>query len=120
VTPPKSGPSRRERVDQGLERLAAAVLIQALEDLTRGPRRYRQDALDWLLGKTSGGFSFELCCDLLGRDPKDVLYRVQRFFVRSERGFPALRRPRPASPGDPAPHSGPTPAYGEPPACFYA
>ena len=67
-------------VDPALQRLAGAVLIQALEDLTRGPKRSREDALNWILGRTTEGFNFGLCCDLLGREPNDVLQRVQRFF----------------------------------------
>jgi len=67
-------------LDPALQRLAGAVLIQALEDLTRGPKRSREDALNWILSRTTDGFNFELCCDLLGRRPNDVLQRVQRFF----------------------------------------
>ena len=71
---------RDDVLDPALQRLAGAVLIQALEDLTRGPKRSREDALNWFLGRTTDGFNFELCCDLLGRKPNDVLQRVQRFF----------------------------------------
>ena len=65
--------------DRGHQRLAGAVLIQALQDASSGPRRSRDEALDWLFGRTSGKFSFEFCCSLLGRDCKDVLHRLQRF-----------------------------------------
>ena len=76
----KTFSARQEPLDPALQRLAGAVLIQALEDLTRGPKRSREEALDWILGRTKDGFSFELCCNLLGRQPDDVLQRVQRFF----------------------------------------
>ena len=69
-----------QAADPASQRLAGAVLIQALEDLTRGPKRSREDALSWILGRTKEGFNFDLCCDLLGREPTDVLQRVQRFF----------------------------------------
>ena len=72
--------ARQEPLDPSLQRLAGAVLIQALEDLTRGPKRSREEALQWILGHTKDGFNFELCCNLLGREPNDVLRRVQRFF----------------------------------------
>ena len=65
--------------DRALQRLAGAVLIQALQDASSGPRRTRDEALDWLFGRTNGKFSFEFCCSLLGRDSRDVLHRLQRF-----------------------------------------
>ena len=71
---------KNDAPDLSLQRLAGAVFIQALEDLTRGSKRSREDALDWILGRTTDGFNFKLCCDLLGRQPTDVLQRVQRFF----------------------------------------
>ena len=80
MIPPRLSASKTSNLDPSLQRLAGAVLIQALEDLTRGPRRAREEALDWIMGKTVEGFSFDLCCSLLGRDPEDVLQRVQRFF----------------------------------------
>ncbi len=76
----KTMSARQEPLDPSLQRLAGAVLIQALEDLTRGPKRSREEALHWILGRTKDGFNFELCCNLLGREPDDVLQRVQRFF----------------------------------------
>ena len=65
--------------DRALQRLAGAVLIQALQDASSGPRRTRDEAIDWLFGRTTGKFSFEFCCSLLGRDSRDVLHRLQRF-----------------------------------------
>ena len=72
--------SRSDAPDPALRRLAAAVLIQALRDLTRGPKRRREEARSWMLGKTTGSLSFDLCCTLLGREPDDVLQRVQSYF----------------------------------------
>ena len=80
MIPPRLSASQTSNLDPSLQRLAGAVLIQALDDLTRGPRRSREEALDWIMGKTADGFSFELCCNLLGRNSEDVLHRVQRFF----------------------------------------
>ena len=80
MRPPRLSASKTSNLDPSLQRLAGAVLIQALEDLTRGPRRSREEALDWIMGKTVDGFSVALCCNLLGRDSADVLQRVQRFF----------------------------------------
>jgi hypothetical protein len=74
VSAEKSAP-----VDRALQRLAGAVLIQALQDASSGPRRAREDALDWIYGRARGKFSFEFCCSLLGRDPADVRMRLQRF-----------------------------------------
>ena len=64
-------------VERGLQRLAGAVLIQALQDASSGPRRFREEALEWINGKTTSGMTFEFCCSLLGRDPKDVKQRLQ-------------------------------------------
>lgn len=66
-------------MDRALQRLAGAVLIQALQDASSGPRRSREDALDWIYGRARGKFSFEFCCSLLSRDPDDVRRRLQRF-----------------------------------------
>ena len=65
--------------DRALQRLAGAVLIQALQDASSGPRRSRDEALDWLFGRTNGKFSFEFCCSLLGCDSRDVSHRLRRF-----------------------------------------
>ena len=62
--------------DRSLKRLAGAVLIQALEDASNGPRRIRKEALEWIHGRTSSGFTFEFCCSLLGRSPDDVRQRL--------------------------------------------
>ena len=96
MTPPRLSASKTSNLDPALQRLAGAVLIQALEDLTRGPQRSREEAMDWMMGKTVEGFSFELCCNLLGRDSEDVLHRVQRFFFMpngSSAAFSSSSRP---------------------------
>jgi hypothetical protein len=71
---PKDSP-----VNRGLQRLAGAVLIQALQDASSGPRRAKEEAIEWLHGRSSSKFSFQFCCSLLGRDPNDVLLRLRRF-----------------------------------------
>ena len=65
-------------VDRALQRLAGAVLIQALQDASSGPRRYREEALDWITGKSDAEFSFDFCCALLGRSPDDVRLRLRK------------------------------------------
>jgi hypothetical protein len=64
--------------DRSLQRLAGAVLIQALEDASHGPRSCREEALAWLQGRTSSGFTFDFCCTLLDRSPQDVRLRLMR------------------------------------------
>jgi hypothetical protein len=66
-------------IDRGLQRLAGAVLIQALQDASSGPKRSRDEAIDWIFGRTMGKLSFEFCCSLLGRDSNDVIRRLRRF-----------------------------------------
>jgi hypothetical protein len=82
-------PSGREAsTDRPLQRLAGAVLIQALDDACRGPRRYREQALAWFDGGEGGGFTFEFCCSLLDREPDDVRQRLERrnIIPRQRRG----------------------------------
>jgi hypothetical protein len=63
--------------DRPLQRLAGAIMIQALQDASNGPRRHREEALDWIQGRTKSGFTFEFCCSLLGRNPNDVRERLK-------------------------------------------
>lgn len=73
--------------DRGLQRLAGAVLIQALQDASTGTVRCRREALDWIFDRSQTDFSFEFCCSLLGRDPKDVRTRIEEFsFVPRTQG----------------------------------
>ena len=78
-----------------MERLASAVLLQALGDVCGGTMRERRDAMEWispfifrsvnwgkgdrqqLIGKGDvGQFTFELCCRLIDRHPGTVRKRV--------------------------------------------
>ena len=84
---PAPTPSRSDfEAERSLQRLAGAVLIQALQDAGSGPRRHREEALEWIQGKTTGGFSFDFCCALLGRSPDDVRQRLMKknFIPRPE------------------------------------
>lgn len=74
-------------VDRGLQRLAGAVLIQALDDLSRGPRRAREQAREWIFEGSLGDFSFDLCCSLLGRSPEDVRRRLRRYHILPPAGI---------------------------------
>jgi hypothetical protein len=66
------------QADRALKRLAGAVLIQALQDASSGPRRFREEALEWINGKETDGLSFDLCCSLLNRSPDDVRSRLMK------------------------------------------
>jgi len=68
-------------IDRGLQRLAGAVLIQALQDAGSGPRRCRDESIEWIQGKTEGNFSFDFCCALLGRSTDDVRERLQKYHL---------------------------------------
>lgn len=75
---PSSLSSRNDtQADRPLQRLAGAIMIQALQDASNGPRRYREEALDWIQGRAKAGISFEFCCSLLNRDPEDVRDRLK-------------------------------------------
>ena len=79
LIPPTSTNRDGGTADRALKRLAGAVLIQALQDASSGPRRFREEALDWISGKAGAGFSFDFCCALLGRAPDDVRWRLMKF-----------------------------------------
>ena len=74
-------------VDRGLQRLAGAVLIQALDDLSRGPRKAREQAREWIFDGAIGDFSFDLCCSLLGRTPEDVRWRLRKYHILPTAGL---------------------------------
>jgi len=74
-------------VDRGLQRLAGAVLIQALDDLSRGPRKAREQAREWIFDGALGDFSFDLCCSLLGRTPDDVRRRLRKYHIYPPAGM---------------------------------
>ena len=78
-TPPvvDSDSAPKTQANRALQRLAGAVLIQAIQDASSGPFRIREEALRWIDGETDAGMTFNLCCSLLGRDPDDVRQRLR-------------------------------------------
>ena len=65
-------------IDRSLRHLAAAVLLQAAQDLFRGtPRAYR-DAVDWIREGNRGAVTFEMCCRYLDRDLDTIRRRLLR------------------------------------------
>jgi len=70
-------PSERVR---GVQRLAGAVLVQAIDDLRSGSGKRRTDSLRWLRDPSEEQFSFVFCCRVLGRDAGEV----RRFLERRE------------------------------------
>ena len=60
----------------GIQRLAAAVLLQAITDLQRGTAANRREAAEWFEKKSMGSFTFQSCCEILDRDPEDVRQRL--------------------------------------------
>jgi hypothetical protein len=65
-------PKLTSRDDNGLRKLAGAVLLQAIEDLNEGDAETRTETWRWLSGQNEAGLSFALCCKLLGRPADDV------------------------------------------------
>ena len=63
---------------RGVQRLAGAILVQAIEDIRCGSGRRREDAIRWMADSSEEQFSFVSCCKLLNRDPEEV----RRFLVR--------------------------------------
>ena len=63
-------------LNRGVRRLAAAVLIHALEDLVRGSKPCRRGAFSWFTESDTDGMSFEFCCTVLGRDANTLRDRL--------------------------------------------
>ena len=57
---------------RGLQRLAGAILLQAIEDIRTRGGRTGEDALRWLSDECDEHLSFVFCCRLLNRDPNEV------------------------------------------------
>ncbi len=78
----KEGTELSEKIQwkelRGIERLAGAVLVQAIEDVHRGPTGAREDAIRWIADCRADQFSFEHCCRIVGRNPDKVRHRVLR------------------------------------------
>ena len=73
--------------DQGVHRLATAMLLQAVQDCMSVSNGRRNGALRWINGKDQGGFSFPFVCRVVNRDPDEV----RRFCLRkaTQRHVPA-------------------------------
>jgi hypothetical protein len=62
-----------------LRRLAGAVLVQAIADISRaGPGSGRADALRWIADPGDEHLSFVSCCRLLDRNPEEVRRSLRR------------------------------------------
>ena len=75
--------------ERGVYRLAAAVLLQAMQDATSLSMGRRACALRWISSNQDGGYSFLFVCRALNRDPEAV-----RLFCRREiakRRLPEVR-----------------------------
>ncbi|MEX2300388.1 MAG: hypothetical protein WD733_05595 [Bryobacterales bacterium] len=59
-------PKLTSQDDAGLRRMARAVLMQALDDLNQGDTATRAEARRWINSEHEAGFSFALCCKVLG------------------------------------------------------
>ena len=62
---------------ESLERLAEAMLLQALDDYHSDREELRYGALRWFVGETKGGFTFDLCCRLLHEQSESMLEKLQ-------------------------------------------
>ncbi len=74
---------------RGVNRLAGAVLVQAIEDIRSGSGRKREDAIRWVTDPSEEQFSFVFCCRMLNRNPDEV----RRMLVRQ--ALPAWLFPDP-------------------------
>ncbi len=57
---------------RGIQRLAGAILLQAIEDIRLRSGRTREEALHWVQDDGNVQFSFVFCCRMLERDPDEV------------------------------------------------
>ena len=58
--------------DRGVYRLAAAILLQAIQDAGSHSIGKRGGALRWIGSQDDSGFSFIFICRVLDRDPVEV------------------------------------------------
>ena len=74
--------------DKGMHRLAAAMLLQAVQDAISASNGRRNGALRWMNSKDHGAFSFGFVCRVVNRDPNEV----RQFCLRkaAERRTPEL------------------------------
>jgi len=83
-------------------RLAAAVILQAVADLSRqGAPLQRHSARAWFAGQREEGLSFELCCKLLDRDTDDTRRKLEAHYGQAFSAFTLPvkpERPRNSSP----------------------
>ena len=64
--------TKRESIDRAVYRLAAAVLLQAVQDSGSSSIGKRTAALRWINSNDQSSFSFTFICRVLNRDPNDV------------------------------------------------
>jgi hypothetical protein len=64
--------------ERGVYRLAAAVLLQAINDATSTSMGRRAGAIRWISNNQDGGYSFIYVCRALNRDPAAVRLYCQR------------------------------------------
>ncbi len=83
---------------RGVCRLAAAILVQAIEDLRRGSGRKRDDAIRWITDPREDEFSFVYCCRILNRNPEEI----RRMLLRQSLPDWAIRAGLDFSSGTPA------------------
>lgn len=65
---------------RGVQRLAGAMLLQAVEDIRCRSGKTRHEALHWVNSPSEEQFSFIHCCRTLERDPEEI----RRFLDRHD------------------------------------
>lgn len=83
---------------RGVCRLAAAILVLAIEDLRRGSGRKRDDAIRWITDSREDEFSFVYCCRILNRSAEEI----RRMLLRQSLPDWAIRAGLDFSSGTPA------------------
>jgi len=63
---------KTEKTDKGVQRLATAMLLQAVQDAMSHSTGRRNGALRWILSKEQCPFSFAFVCRVVNRDPEEV------------------------------------------------
>ena len=75
--------------ERGVYRLAAAVLLQAIQDATSVSMGRRTGAIRWISSNQEGGYSFLFVCRTVNRDPEAVRLFCQREIAK--RRLPEVR-----------------------------
>ncbi len=82
------------KIDRAVYRLAAAVLLQAVQDAGSNSIGKRTAALRWINSNDQSSFSFAFICRVLNRDPDEVRRFCESRAAARRRAYLPFRDPQ--------------------------